>query len=79
MSARVSLNKIRVRTRTKRSPDYRKSAKEAFNRALKAQYGSYGPASAVRRIDPKTGRVIAELSSADDIRQSLGPKLAARL
>jgi hypothetical protein len=79
MSARVPLNKIRVPARTKRPPSYRRAAHDAFKRALEAQYGSQGAASPVRRIDPNTGLVITELSSAETIRQSLGPKLAARL
>ena len=79
MSARVPLTKIRMPTRTKRSPSYRRGANEAFKRAIEAQYGSQGAASSVRRIDPKTGLVITELSSAETIRHSLGPKLAARL
>jgi hypothetical protein len=79
MSARVPLNKIRVPSRAKRSPSYRRAANAAFERALEAQYGSQGAASPVRRIDPKTGLVIPEVSSAETIRQSLGPKLAARL
>jgi hypothetical protein len=52
------------------------AAKAAFRRALDAQYGILGPASPIRRIDPKTGCPIAD---ADDIRQSLGPKVASRL
>jgi hypothetical protein len=77
MSAKVSLNKIRVPSRTKLTPRYRTAAKEAFKRALDAQYGSLGPASPVRRIDPKTGHIIP--LPADDIRLLLGPKVAARL
>jgi hypothetical protein len=76
MSTRVPLNTIRVPLRTKNSPSYRNSAKAAFKQALDAQYGSLGPASPVRRIDPKTGLPIAD---ADDIRQSLGPEVASRL
>ena len=79
MSTRMPLNKIRLHARTKRPPRYRRAADEAFKRALEAQYGSQGAASPVRRIDPKTGLAVAELSSAENIRQSLGPKLAARL
>ena len=79
MSTRMPLNKIRLHARTKRPPRYRRAANEAFKRALEAQYGSQGAASPVRRIDPKTGLAVAELSSAENIRQSLGPKLAARL
>ena len=76
MSTRVPLNTIRVPLRTKTSPSYRNSAKAAFKQALDAQYGSLGPASPVRRIDPKTGLPIAD---ANEIRQSLGPEVAARL
>jgi len=76
MRKRVPLNKIRVPSRTKLTPSYRNSAKAAFKQALDAQYGSLGPASPVRRIDPKTGLPIAD---ADDIRQSLGPEVASRL
>jgi hypothetical protein len=76
MSTRVPLNTIRVPLRTKNSPSYRNPAKAAFKQALDAQYGSLGPASPVRRIDPKTGLPIAD---ADDIRQSLGPEVASRL
>ena len=76
MSTRVALNRIKVPSRTKLSRGYRNEAKEAFKRALDAQYGSLGPASPVRRVDPKTGHPIAD---ADDIRQSLGPEVAGRL
>ena len=79
MSTRVPLNKIRVPSRTKRSQNYRRGATAAFERASEAQYGSQGAASPVRRIDPKTGLVVPEAPSAETIRQSLGPKLAARL
>ena len=79
MSTRVPLNKIRVPSRTKRSQNYRRGATAAFERASEAQYGSQGAASPVRRIDPETGLVVPEASSAETIRQSLGPKLAARL
>ena len=79
MSARVPLNKIRVPARTRRPPSYGQAANDAFKRSLEAQYGSQGAASAVRPIDPNTGLVITEPSSAETIRQSLGPKLAARL
>src|SRR6476469_4033400 len=79
MSTRVPLNKIRVPSRTKRSQSYRRAATAAFERASEAQYGSQGAASPVRRIDPKTRLVVPEASSAETIRQSLGPKLAARL
>lgn len=37
---------------------YRANAKAAHKRALERQYGTLGPASPVRRIDPVTGRVI---------------------
>jgi hypothetical protein len=37
---------------------YRASARAAHKRALEQQYGTLGPASPVRRIDPVTGRVI---------------------
>jgi len=60
----------------KNSPGYRSAAKAAFKRALDKQYGSLGPASPVRRIDPKTGLPIAH---SDDIRQSLGLEVADRL
>jgi len=76
MSTRVPLNKIKVPSRTKNTPRYRNAAKAAFKRALDAQYGSLGPASPVRRIDPKTGLQVA---GADDIRQLLGPEVADRL
>ena len=76
MSTRVPLNKIKVPLRTKNSRGYRNAAKAAVKRALDAQYGTHGPASPVRRIDPKTGFPIAD---ADDIRQSLGPEVAGRL
>ena len=73
MSTRMPLNKTRVHARTKRPPRYRRAANEAFKRALEAQYGSQGAASPVRRIDPKTGLAVAGFSSAENIRQSLGP------
>jgi len=38
--------------------DYRKQAVEARKRAIESLFGSQGPASSVRKIDPKTGRVI---------------------
>jgi hypothetical protein len=75
----MPLNKIRVPARTKRWPYDRRAANDAFKKALEAQYGSQGAASSVRRIDPNTGLVITEPSSAETIRLSLGPKLAARL
>jgi hypothetical protein len=61
------------------SSQYRKSAKIAFIRALEQGFGSRGAASAVRRIDPKTGEVVAGGRSADEIRRSLGSELAAKL
>jgi hypothetical protein len=73
MSTR-SLRKIRVLS--KNSLTYRNAAKAAFKRALDTQYGSLGPASPVRRIDPKTGLPIAD---AGDIRKLLGPEVADRL
>ena len=54
-------------------------SKGCFQASLENKFGSHGAASAVRRIDPKTGKVIEEIRSADDIRRSLGPELAARL
>jgi len=65
--------------KTRFPPNYRKLAKAAFKQALENKFGSHGAASAVRRIDPKTGKVLEEIRSADDIRRSLGPELAARL
>jgi hypothetical protein len=76
MSKRVLLNRINVPFRTKNSPSYHDAAKAAFKRALDTQYGTLGPASPVRRLDPKTGLPIAD---ADDIRQLLGPEVADRL
>jgi hypothetical protein len=70
--------KLRNRTRTLPA-NYRKAAKAAFKQALNNRFGSLGAASAVRRIDPKTGEVIEVVRSADDIRRYLGPALAARL
>jgi hypothetical protein len=61
------------------SSQYRKSAKAALIRAIEHQFGSHGAASLVRRINPKTGEVVAEHRSADDIRKSLGSALAAKL
>jgi hypothetical protein len=57
---------------------YLKSSKEAFARAVEAQYGTLGPASAVRRIDPVTGQPVKQIAEADDIRRVIGP-WAARL
>ena len=71
--------KMSSRARTRLPLNYRKLAKAAFKQALENKFGSHGAASAVRRIDPKTGKVIEEVRSADDIRRSLGPELAARL
>jgi hypothetical protein len=47
----------------KRAPGYRKKANVAFKRALEQLYGSQGAASPVRKIDPKTGEVIATAKS----------------
>ena len=49
---------------TRFPPNYRKLAKAAFKQALENKFGSHGAASAVRRIDPKTGKVIEEIRSA---------------
>jgi len=58
---------------------YLKSAREAFERAAEAQYGTLGPASGVRLIDPFTGQPIERGGEADDIRQAIGSDWAARL
>jgi hypothetical protein len=42
-------------------PGYRSAAAAAYKRALERLYGSQGAASAVRKIDPVTGEVIAIL------------------
>ena len=65
--------KMSSRARTRFLPNYRKLAKAAFKQALENKFGSHGAASAVRRIDPKTGKIIEEVRSADDVRRSLGP------
>jgi hypothetical protein len=39
--------------------DYRKIAAAERDRAIARMFGTQGPASSVRKIDPKTGRVIA--------------------
>jgi hypothetical protein len=77
MTARVT-DKNSVRTKTQLTPRSRNAAKGAFKR-LKEQYDFYGSASRARRIDPKTGPLIADRSPAEDIRYSLGPDIAARL
>ena len=58
---------------------YLKSSKEAFARAVEAQYGTLGPASDVRLIDPITGRPIERGGKADDIRRAIGSDWATRL
>ncbi|MGA7582864.1 MAG: hypothetical protein WBW59_16465, partial [Pseudolabrys sp.] len=47
-----------VRAR-KRAPGYRQKATAALKRAREQFFGSQGAASPVRKIDPKTGEVIA--------------------
>ena len=47
------------RTRKKRAPGYRQKATAALKRAREQFFGSQGAASPVRKIDPKTGEVIA--------------------
>jgi hypothetical protein len=49
------------RTRRKQAPGYRKKANAAFKRAREQFFGSQGAASPVRKIDPKTGEVIATI------------------
>ena len=58
---RLFAKKRTQRTRKKQAPGYRKKAKVAFTRALEQLYGSQGAASPVRKIDPKTGEVIATI------------------
>jgi len=38
--------------------EYRQTANKAFEEAVKRQQGSHGPASAVKKIDPKTSEVV---------------------
>jgi hypothetical protein len=49
------------RTRRKQAPGYRTKASAAFKRAREQFFGSQGAASPVRKIDPKTGEVIATI------------------
>jgi len=59
MARKFSLNK-KPRPpvpRRRRSRDYFKTARAAFKRALDDKLGPHGGASAVRRIDPKTGLI----------------------
>jgi hypothetical protein len=47
------------KTRTRRKRGYQTEAKVAFKHAYEQLFGSQGPASPVRKIDPTTGEVIA--------------------
>ena len=55
------LKKIHRRKKgSKPSRKYRSIASAEYERALeKTKYGSLGPASPVRKIDPATGKVVA--------------------
>ena len=80
MSVKFSLNKKpRAAVKRRLPANYRRTAKAAFKQALEDMFGSRGAASPVRRIDPKTGEIVGVVRSADDIRRSMGPALAARL
>jgi hypothetical protein len=50
---------LKKRRGTKRGTPYEKMATEYRQARDKAYYGSLGGASPVRRIDPKTGKVVA--------------------
>jgi hypothetical protein len=56
---RPSLIYKNKRTRKKRKPGDRAKANAAYRRAYEQLFGSQGGASPVRRIDPRTGEVIA--------------------
>jgi len=73
--------KPKRRQRLKRSVryGYLKSAREAFARAAEARYGTLGPASSVRRIDPVTEQPVEQVAGADDIRRAIGSDWAMRL
>ena len=62
MGNRTQFSKAK-RARRPRQDGYLARAKEAFAEAQKRQFGSSGPASPVRRIDPKTGAVIATIEN----------------
>lgn len=79
MSVKFSLNKKPRAAVKRRLPANYRRAKAAFKQALEDMFGSRGAASPVRRIDPKTGEIVGVVRSADDIRRSMGPALAARL
>jgi hypothetical protein len=83
-TANMPLSKFAKRKRKRRLKRsaryaYLKSSKEAFARAVEAQYGTLGPASAVRRIDPVTEQPAEPGAAADGIRRVIGPEWAARL
>lgn len=44
-----------------RTKEYMAAAAAAHRRALERRYGSQGPASGVRKIDPATGEVVATI------------------
>jgi hypothetical protein len=54
------------RARRKRRSDYRKMVQAARKEVLSRIYGTLGPASPVRRIDPVTGEVKEILLASGD-------------
>ena len=69
----------RQKKHPRRTKEYMAAAAAAYQRALERKYGSLGPASAVRKIDPATGEVVACVyrkpkpeHSGDEVRQGLG-------
>jgi hypothetical protein len=51
----------RQKKHPRRTSKYMVAAAAAYQQALERKYGSLGPASAVRKIDPATGEVLATI------------------
>ena len=58
-SATVLKKTHRRKKGSKPSRKYRSTAAAEYQRALERKFGTLGPASPVRRVDPATGKVLA--------------------